>query len=104
MNNSFTTVPPLLKRRELGIGGCGTTHTFREAFRLEGDGVEWNIVTGGYSANDRLLALRWEDRKSVRMLSTIHRLEQRIDKLRKKPRPTGTRGRVIPQAFGDCQA
>jgi hypothetical protein len=104
MDNLFTTVPLLLKLRELGIGGCGTTRTFPEIFCVDGDNLEWNTATGGYTANHRVLALQWEDQKSVRLLSTIHRLEQRIEKRRKKPRQTSTRGRAIRIAFGDSQS
>jgi hypothetical protein len=103
MDNLFTTIPLLLKLRELGIGGCGTTRTFPKEFQKDGDRLPWNTVTGGYTADGKVLALQWEDQKSVRMLSTIHQLLECIERERKRPRPTSTRGRTIRQIFGDEQ-
>lgn len=101
MDNLFTTIPLLLKLRGLGIGGCGTTRRYPAELEVDGSDLPWNTVTGGPTADKQVLALQWEDQKSVRCLTTIHRLEDKVEKQRKRPRITSTRGRSIRSCFGD---
>jgi hypothetical protein len=107
MDNLFSSIPLYRKLRRLGIGACGTTRTGEDKFRkslledIKGIKPQWNDLRGETVGDGEVLALRWEDNHTVKMLTTLHTLEECVLSNRRKPRNTSTRGPEIQKYFGN---
>ena len=101
MDNLFTTVSLLLELRDRGIGGTGTTwsNAFPQHLRCLDATAEWNTVSGGATADGKVLRLEWQDQKTVQMLTTLHPLSKKIKRNRKQPHLTSTSGAAIRWHF-----
>jgi len=76
MNNLFKIVPLLLGLRDRGIGGTGTmrSNAFPRHLRCLDATTKWNTVSGGATADGKVLGLEWRDQKTVQMLMQLHPL------------------------------
>jgi len=106
LDNLFTTIPLLQRLRKRNLGACGTARLVIDRFPSEftiTSTLPWNTVTGGQvtGTNGEVLAIQWEDNNHVHMLSTIHRIDERVKRIRKRPRVTSTMGRSVRRFFGD---
>lgn len=109
MDNLFSTVALFSKLRSIGIGACGTARLQAGRFPLEYNNnakdIPWNTVVGGAVSDSNglasVLAMQWQDNNHVHALSTIHTLDEKVTRSRKRPRLTSTSGPLIRQAFRD---
>ncbi|KAH0602615.1 uncharacterized protein H6S33_008696 [Morchella sextelata] len=98
MNNLFSTVALFSKLRSIGIGACGTARLQAGRFPLEYNNnakdIPWNTVVGGAVSDSNglasVLAMQWQDNNHVHALSTIHTLDEKVTRSRKRPRLTST--------------
>lgn len=105
MDNYFPSIELLERLRDLGIGGYATARVRKTAFppHLHDDrsNIPWNEISGGTAGTKGMvLAIQWQDQTAVHFLSTIHRLNDHITVLRKKPRETSSNGHAIRPSFG----
>jgi hypothetical protein len=94
MVNQLTTVPSLFERRDNSIRGVGSAQSNafpRYLRRLDGT-TPWNTVSGGLTADRKVLRLEWQDQKTVQMLTTLHPLSKTFKRIRKQPHITSTSG------------
>jgi hypothetical protein len=101
MDNLFTTVPLLIELRDKSIGGTGTarSNAFPRHLRHLDATAPWNTVSGGSTADGKVLGLEWQDQKTVQMLTTLHPLSKKVKRNRKQPRITSTSGAAIRKHF-----
>jgi len=101
MDNLFTTVPLLLELRDKSIGEIGTarSNAFPRHLRPLDATAPWNTVSGGSTADGKVLGLEWQDQKMVQMLMTLHPLSKKVKSNRKQPRITSTSGAAIHKQF-----
>ena len=114
MDNFFTMPKVMVSLRELSVGVCGTACWRRgwSPFKDEDD-MRFNTW---YHINDKhnFLVCRWIDNAEVLLVSNIHRSNQTVSRVRKRPRETyfnrqhvlvfGTEGKKeieIPQLVHD---
>ncbi|PWW73646.1 hypothetical protein C7212DRAFT_216708 [Tuber magnatum] len=105
MDNYFTNIPLFQVLRELGIGACGTARENKNAFPPEFHnsfpGLPWNHLCDAEVGciSDPVLALQWEDRVSVHLLSTIRQITDFVNHKLNKPRATSTNATTTCHAF-----
>jgi hypothetical protein len=105
MYNLFSTVDLYKKLREIGIGACGTARVQAGRFPIENSNpakdIPWNTVSGGAvkGSGGLVLAMQWQDNNHVHMLSTTHKLRDKISRSRKRPRFTSSNGPSIRTVF-----
>jgi hypothetical protein len=85
MDNQFTNVPLLLELRDKSIGGSETAHSnaFPHHLCCLDATAPWNTVSGGSTADGKVLVLEWQDQKTVQMLITLHPLSNKVKTNRK---------------------
>ena len=110
-DNYFTSISLFQILRDKGIGACGTTRPysagqdfpqFLKDLRNVGNYVPWNtlcaIPTWG------VLCFGWQGNNLVMCLTTIHtvhRIEDKIERKRKRPSITSTNSHITHAVFGD---
>lgn len=122
LDNYFTTIPLFHRLRELGFGACGTTRPnaskslFPKALRVLKDSkkpLRWNKLYAvpacmdPSSGVDSVLCIAWQDNNLVTALSTVHTVHRPNDwvtRLRRRPAKTSTSAKVAREPFDDQSA
>jgi len=93
MDNYFSSINLFSFLREKGIGACGTVRTNTTKFPVilkkeKEKANEWNFLKG--VVVDNVLSILWVDNGPVMMLSTIHNINDKVCRERRRPRETST--------------
>lgn len=106
MDNYFSSIKLFNYLREKKIGACGTVRknsaNFPQILKVDKK-LEWDTLSG-VVVND-VLAILWMDNGPVTMLSTIHQIngnENRIERMRRRPRETSTNAAKVRAVFGNA--
>jgi hypothetical protein len=106
MDNYFSSIKLFKYLREKKIGACGTVRknsaNFPQIFKVDKK-LEWDTLSG--IVIDDVLAILWMDNGPVTMLSTIHQIngdENRIERVRRRPRETSTNATKVRAIFGSA--
>jgi len=104
MDNYFSSIRLFKYLREKNIGACGTVRknsaNFPQILKTDKK-LEWDTLSG--VVVDDVLAILWMDNGPVTMLSTIHQIngdENRIERIRRRPRETSTNANKVRAIFG----
>lgn len=104
MDNFFSNINLFKYLRENKIGACGTVRTnsanFPQILKVDKK-LDWDTLSGVVVNN--VLAILWMDNGPVTMLSTIHEIngnENRIERIRRRPRETSTNATKVRAVFG----
>jgi Transposase IS4 len=105
MDNYFTSIKLFKYLRENNIGACGTVRknsaNFPQILKVDKK-LDWDTLSG--VVVDNVLAILWMDNGPVTMLSTIHQIdedENRIERIRRRPRETSTNAAKVRAVFGN---
>ena len=102
MDNYFSSINLFSFLREKGIGACGTVRTNTAKFPVilkkeKEKKNEWDFLKG--VVIDNVLAMLWIDNGPVTMLTTIHNIDSKVSKERRRPRETSTNSKKIKSVF-----
>jgi hypothetical protein len=106
MDNYFSSIKLFKYLREKKIGACGTVRknsaNFPQILKVDKK-LEWDTLSG--VVVDDVLAVLWMDNGPVTMLSIIHQIngdENRIERIRRRPRETSTNATKVRAIFGNA--
>ena len=68
MDNLYSSIPLFKSVRSAGFGACGTVRPKRKG--LPKESIKKGEVVHG--KQEGILALKWKDKREVRMLTTVH--------------------------------
>ena len=102
MDNYFSSINLFSFLREKGIGACGTVRTNTAKFPVilkkeKEKANEWDYLKGVIV--DDVLVMLWIDNGPVTMLSTIHNLDDKVHRERRRPRETSTNSKKVRSVF-----
>ena len=106
MDNFFSSINLFQHLYNNNFGACGTVRTnsanFPKILKVSKK-LDWDTLSGIVINN--VLAVLWMDNGPVTMLTTIHEIsgnENRIERIRRRPRKTSTNATKVHAIFGDA--
>ena len=102
MDNYFTLPKVMGMLRDIGVGCVGTARAKRGWPPKELQVPDTPSFNDLYWCTDDTgtLIVRWIDNSSVLMVTTVHKVTQKVSRVRKKPRQTATNRNHIQQVWG----
>ncbi|CAM6031685.1 unnamed protein product, partial [Sphagnum compactum] len=108
LDNLFVSTKFVQYARSQGVAVTGTTRTtsgiFKELLDLykmdQKDVIPWGETYSFYTLNGEVCQIRWKDQAFVLMISSFISGDERVLRLRKKPKETSSKAKTSREPFG----